>query len=147
MASQLDIANWALMLLGEKRVSSLSDDRANAENILAGWDMVRDAAIARQAWNCHIERASLAADSTAPEWGYEAQYTLAGDVVRVLVQFESARGAIALCNTITSGRLGRRIDACATSNLIVIPNPCLYRRDSYADLLCHELQHVNGWEH
>lgn len=84
MASQLDIANWALMLLGEKRLSSLSDDVGNAENISAGWDMLRDAAIKRTAWHCHIQRTTVAADADAPAWGYDASYTLAGDVVRVL---------------------------------------------------------------
>lgn len=84
MASQLDIANWALMLLGEKRLSSLSDDNANAENILAGWDMLRDALLRSQAWNFAIERESLAADSAEPEWGYDYQYSLASDVVKVL---------------------------------------------------------------
>lgn len=84
MASQLDIANWGLMLLGEKRVSSLSDDNANAENITAGWEMLRDSAIRRSAFHCHIQRTSVAADATAPAWGYDAAYTMAGDVVRVL---------------------------------------------------------------
>lgn len=84
MASQLDIANWALMLLGEKRLSALSDDHANAENITAGWDMLRDSAIRRSAFHCHIERASLAADSDAPTWGYDYQFSMDGDVVRVL---------------------------------------------------------------
>lgn len=84
MASQLDIANWAMMLIGEKRLSALSDDVGHAENISAGWDMLRDSAIKRSAWHCHIERTSVAADSDAPSWGYDAQYTLAGDVVRVL---------------------------------------------------------------
>ena len=84
MASQLDIANWALALIGEKRLSSLSDDSANAENILAAWDLLRDRAIKRSAWKCHLERTSLAADSDEPSWGFAYQYSLAGDVVRVL---------------------------------------------------------------
>ncbi len=84
MASQLEIANWALMLLGEKRLSSLSDDTGKAEDISAGWDMLRDRALKRQAWHFAIERASLAADSDAPEWGFDYQYSYAGDVIRVL---------------------------------------------------------------
>lgn len=84
MASQLEIANWALMLLGQKRLSSLSDDNEKAENILAGWDMLRDRALRRQAWHFAIERVSLAADADAPEWGFDYQYSLDGDVVKVL---------------------------------------------------------------
>jgi len=84
MASQLEIANWALMLIGEKRLSSLSDDNANAENISAAWDFLRDRALRRQAWHFAIERTSLAADATAPDWGFDYRYALAGDVVKVL---------------------------------------------------------------
>lgn len=92
MASQLEIANWALMLLGEKRLSSLADDNDNAENIVAGWDMLRDRALRRQAWHFAIERASLAADATAPEWGFDYSYTLDGDVVKVLQVSEAYPG-------------------------------------------------------
>lgn len=72
------------MLIGEKRLSSLSDDNAHAENISAGWDMLRDRALRRQAWHFAIERASLAADSAEPEWGFDYQYSLAAGVVKVL---------------------------------------------------------------
>lgn len=30
---------------------------------------------------------------------------------------------------------------------IVMPNPCAFPFDSYAVMLCHEVGHVNGWEH
>jgi hypothetical protein len=93
MASQLEIANWAMMLIGEKRLSSLSDDNGHAENIAAGWDMLRDRALRRHAWHFAIERASLAADSAEPEWGFDYQYSLAGDVVKVLQVGEYYPGA------------------------------------------------------
>jgi hypothetical protein len=82
MASQLDIANWALTLIGEKRLSALSDDTANAENISAAWDMLRDRALRRQAWHFAIERTTVAADSAAPAWGFSYQYSFAANVVR-----------------------------------------------------------------
>jgi hypothetical protein len=38
--------------------------------------------------------------------------------------------------------------ACANENLITMPNPChLMGGGWYADLLCHELAHANGWPH
>lgn len=73
-----------MMLLGEKRLSSLSDDSEKAENIAAGWDMLRDRALRRQAWHFAIQRTSLAADTATPSWGFDYQYSLAGDVVKVL---------------------------------------------------------------
>ena len=37
------------------------------------------------------------------------------------------------------------------SKAIYIPNPCDYSRaglnEAYADTLCHEIGHVNGWRH
>lgn len=84
MASQILIANWALTLIGEKRLSSLSDDTQNAELIADLWDAVRDATIARAAWHDFIERTSLAADSATPAWGFDYQYSLAANVVRPL---------------------------------------------------------------
>ncbi|MGE0830170.1 MAG: hypothetical protein AB7O04_12575 [Hyphomonadaceae bacterium] len=84
MASQLDIANWALTMLGEKRISALSDDTDNAELILGGWNMLRDALLVAQGWRFAIERTSLAADTATPAWGFDYQYTVPGHVVRVL---------------------------------------------------------------
>lgn len=44
---------------------------------------------------------------------------------------------------------GTTIAACTTADGdIVMPNPCQWPGwDGYARLLCHELGHVNGWEH
>lgn len=84
MATQLLIANWALTLIGEKRLSSLSDDSQNAELITDLWDAVRDATIAQAAWHDFIERTSIAVDSAEPAWGFNYQYTLPGNVVRPL---------------------------------------------------------------
>lgn len=70
--------------MGETRPSALSDDTALAEGISALWDMVRDALIAQAAWHDFIERTSLAADATAPAWGYDYAYSFAGNVVRPL---------------------------------------------------------------
>lgn len=72
------------MLIGEKRLSSLSDDNAHAENISAGWNMLRDRALRRHAWHFAIQRTSLAADTATPAWGFDYQYSLAADVVRPL---------------------------------------------------------------
>lgn len=30
---------------------------------------------------------------------------------------------------------------------IVMPDPCAFPFDSYAAMLCHEIAHVNGWDH
>lgn len=48
---------------------------------------------------------------------------------------------------------GPNADGCSASpaaakadhGLIVVHNPCAYQGDFYADTLCHELGHINGW--
>lgn len=92
MASQLQIANWALTLLGEKRLSALSDNNQNAELISDFWDMARDGLLRLAAWSFAIERISLPADSATPAWGYDYQYSLTDDVVRVLQVSEDYAG-------------------------------------------------------
>lgn len=38
--------------------------------------------------------------------------------------------------------------ACNRRNGIILPNPCRWREiESYAEIACHELAHVNGWRH
>jgi hypothetical protein len=40
---------------------------------------------------------------------------------------------------------GARILACTQDGVITAPNPCAFRGDAYAELLCHEQAHRNGW--
>lgn len=87
MAGALQIANWALILLGEPLLSSApaaSHEVANGEIIDAMWEPTRDGLLTSSAWRFAIARASLTMDADAPEWGFDYQYTIDGNVVRVL---------------------------------------------------------------
>lgn len=84
MPSQLSIAQHAADLLGELTFSDIDATEEVPERMVAAWDDVRDAALRRNWWNFSIERTTLAADSATPSWGFDKQYSLAGDVVRVL---------------------------------------------------------------
>lgn len=45
-----------------------------------------------------------------------------------------------------SREFGVTVEACTRGNLVTVPNPCAWPgSDPYAQLLCHELGHVNGW--
>lgn len=38
--------------------------------------------------------------------------------------------------------------ACSAGTVVVMPDPCFYRGETYADLLCHEMAHaLKGWRH
>lgn len=84
MASQLSIANLALIRIGEPRIAALSDNRQAAEIISDVWDQVRDDELRRATWRFSVVRDSLAADVDVPAWGFDAQYTLPGDCLRML---------------------------------------------------------------
>lgn len=84
MASQNEIANWALDLLGEGSITDINDTTERAERLLNAWGPVRDAALRARWWRFSIERTTVAADTATPSWGFSKQYTIAGDVVRVI---------------------------------------------------------------
>ena len=58
----------------------------------------------------------------------------------VTVYFVSSETARDHCNML----IGQPHDACAASQVMILPNPCLYFGDPYACMACHELHHVNG---
>jgi hypothetical protein len=84
MASDVNICNLALQRLGASRILSLSDNStaARAMNIL--YTPTRDSLLRQHPWNFAVKRASLAADSTAPAFGYDNAFTLPADCLRLL---------------------------------------------------------------
>lgn len=84
MASQVEIANRALTKIGEARVLSLSDDLEAARTVNSLWDVVRDAELRARNWNFAISRTSLPALIPVPAWGFDRQFQLPADCLRVL---------------------------------------------------------------
>jgi hypothetical protein len=85
MASKTAIANRALSKLGEERISNIdTDNNKPAKVIRFMYDIVRDAMIAAYPWNFAISRVQIAADASAPAWGYNKQYTLPSDFMALL---------------------------------------------------------------
>ncbi len=85
MASIVDICNGALNQLGATTILSLTEDSKNARLCNSRYTQVRDAVFRSHPWNCLQKRVELAADSTAPAWGFSYQYTLPSDCLRLLV--------------------------------------------------------------
>lgn len=84
MASQVELANRALTKVGAARILSLTDDLESARTINAVWDSLRDAELRKRNWNFAIQRDSLAALASAPDWGFSYQYQLPADCLRVI---------------------------------------------------------------
>ena len=84
MASTVDICNGALNQLGATTILSLTEDSKNARLCNSRYTQVRDSVFRSHPWNCLQKRVELAADTTAPAWGFTSAYTLPADCLRLL---------------------------------------------------------------
>lgn len=84
MASQVEIANRALTKLGAARIISFGDDNKQARAIQSMFDIVRDSELRSHIWSFSVKRTYLAALSTTPDWGFEYEYALPSDYLRLL---------------------------------------------------------------
>jgi hypothetical protein len=84
MASVVDICNGALNQLGATTILSLTEDSKNARLCNSRYTQVRDALFRTHPWNCLQKRIQIAADTTAPAWGFSYAYTLPADCLRLL---------------------------------------------------------------
>jgi hypothetical protein len=76
MTSVVAICNRALDMLGAEPVTSLADNTKAARLCARNFEPVRDAVLRAYPWNAAVRRASLAALTDAPAWGYARQFQL-----------------------------------------------------------------------
>lgn len=84
MASDTETANLALQKLGAARITSLTEDSRNARSINSCYASVRDQELRSHPWNFPRRRTTIAADATAPAYGYNYAFTLPADCLRIL---------------------------------------------------------------
>ena len=79
MASKVDLANEALLMLGANSITSFTDNDSNAVLANRFFEGERDAVLRSHRWNCSIITTNLAALATAPiiDWLYK--FTLPTD--------------------------------------------------------------------
>jgi len=92
MASDVDIVNVALTLLGENRIASLEDDVKAAREAKAIYEVTRDALLAGFTWSFAKTRAQLPALAAAPTFGFDYAYSLPADCLRVILLNEQFVG-------------------------------------------------------
>ena len=80
----VEIVNSALRLLQQRELASLDDDNAVARLMRNAYPVARDEVTVAYEWGDAITRTTLAADSTAPAFGYGYQYRVPTDCLRVL---------------------------------------------------------------
>lgn len=82
--SDVQIANYALTLLGAKRINALSEDTNEARNINAVFGLIRESCLSEHEWNFAIKRANLGLLSDTPEFDFDYKFQLPNDCVRVV---------------------------------------------------------------
>lgn len=85
MASETDIANMALVLVGAERITDLAlDTSERAIYCQLYYPQARDEALVVAAPNFALGRATLAQSDTAPPFGFTRSFPLPGDFLRLL---------------------------------------------------------------
>jgi len=83
-ASAVQIASNALLMLGAEPINDFDDESDRATLASNLWDQVQDAVLRMHPWNCAVKRVQLAPDASSPAFDYAYQFTLPGDLLRVL---------------------------------------------------------------
>jgi hypothetical protein len=79
MASDVEICNNALSLLGDKPIVSLADDTVRARIASQFYGVTRDAVLRSHPWNCAIARAALPLLTELPVYGWAHKFQLPVD--------------------------------------------------------------------
>ena len=90
MASQVEIVNNALVEIGEATITSIDQNTRAARTAKRVWDNVRREMLTRYRWNFAKKRATLAADVTAPAFGYTHAFTVPTDFLQLIGVYDSA---------------------------------------------------------
>lgn len=84
MASRVSVCNLALTVLGADRITSLEDNSVNARRLNAIYDSCLEDVLRAHPWNFAIVRQQLSELATSPVFGYEYEFQLPGDCLRVI---------------------------------------------------------------
>jgi len=84
MASNVSICNLALTVLGADRITALSDTSENAKRLTAIYDSCLEDVLRAHPWNFAIVRSQLALLSSTPTFGYDYEFQLPSDCLRVV---------------------------------------------------------------
>lgn len=76
MASKVAMCNAALIKIGANEITSLTEDSEEARKCNARFDDILDMLLESHLWNFATKRATLAASSTSPTWGYNYKYLM-----------------------------------------------------------------------
>lgn len=84
MTSKIDIWNLALVKLGANPVASLTEDTKSAITLGKVYDALLDAELAAHPWTFAKARALIPASTTAPAFGWGAQYPKPSGLLKII---------------------------------------------------------------
>jgi hypothetical protein len=82
--SETSICNMALVRIGTRRITALSDVTPEGQLCNEHYAQVRNSLLRSYWWSFAIDRAALSEDTTSPEFGYDRQFLLPSDCLRML---------------------------------------------------------------
>ena len=82
--SSVQICNSALIKIGAKTITALTDDSKAARLCNEQYDKLRKKLLRGHLWNFAIFRKSLAATANTPSYGFVNEFLLPSDVLRVI---------------------------------------------------------------
>ena len=84
MATSVEICNLALYMVGAERISSLTENNKRAKICNDIYAIERDSILGSHPWNFATKRIEVAKTATTPEFGYEFEYQLPADRLRII---------------------------------------------------------------
>lgn len=84
MASSVSICSNALLALGAHPINDFVENTEHARLCSNIYPTVRNNLLRAHPWNCAVKRVVLSPVSTAPVFGFGFQFSLPGDLIRVL---------------------------------------------------------------
>ena len=84
MTSKVSICNQALVKVGARRITALTDDTTQARALNEIFDVKRDAELSANPWTFATKRASIPASATAPAFGWNYHYPLPADYLAMV---------------------------------------------------------------
>lgn len=84
MSSEVEICKLALTMLGEETITALTDETNRGRAMNLTYAPTRDSELYKRRWRFSIKRASLPALAAAPLHGYDVQFQLPVDFLRLI---------------------------------------------------------------
>lgn len=81
--SEVSICNSALIKIGHERINSLSEQTKAANLCAERYPFVRDEVLREHPWNFAIKRAEFAQLVSTPAFGYQYEYQIPSDCLRI----------------------------------------------------------------